>query len=353
MKRNVLFAALVQVVAFGLSTSLLAQNPAATINVDANAGRHPISPLVYGVAYGEASLTDLNCPVNRYGGNNTSRYNWQINADNRGADWYFESIAETSATAGERGDTFISKTKAAGAEAMVTVPIIDWIGKLGTNRAKLASFSQAKYGAQTGNDSQWFPDAGNGVLKSTGANVTGNDMNDSNVPNSVGIEQAWAQHLVTTWGTAANGGLKYYILDNEHSIWFSTHRDVHPTGPTMDEIEQKMIDYASAIKAVDASALVVGPEEWGWSGYFYSGYDQQYAAAHNWCCYPDKQAHGNADYLPWLLDQLHAYEVTNGKRLLDVFSVHYYPQGGEFGNDTSTTMQQLRNRSTRSLWDPT
>src|SRR5438477_2150495 len=46
------------------------------------------------------------------------------------------------------------------------------------------------------------------------------------------------------------------------------------------------------------------------------------------------------------------YEAANGKRLLDVFSVHYYPQGGEFGNDTSTTMQQLRNRSTRSLWDP-
>ncbi len=32
--------------------------------------------------------------------------------------------------------------------------------------------------------------------------------------------------------------------------------------------------------------------------------------------------------------------------------MHYYPQGGEYGNDTSTTMQQLRNRSTRSLWDP-
>src|SRR5262249_4048811 len=36
-----------------------------------------------------------------------------------------------------------------------------------------------------------------------------------------------------------------------------------------------------------------------------------------------------------------------------VFSVHYYPQGGEFSNDTSTAMQLKRNRSTRSLWDPT
>ncbi|MGH9765537.1 MAG: glycoside hydrolase family 44 protein, partial [Blastocatellia bacterium] len=41
-----------------------------------------------------------------------------------------------------------------------------------------------------------------------------------------------------------------------------------------------------------------------------------------------------------------------GKRLLDVFSVHYYPQSGEFGDDISTNMQLLRNRSTRSLWDP-
>ena len=46
------------------------------------------------------------------------------------------------------------------------------------------------------------------------------------------------------------------------------------------------------------------------------------------------------------------YEAANGKRLLDVFSVHYYPQGGEFGDDTSTNMQLTRNKSTRSLWDP-
>jgi hypothetical protein len=35
-----------------------------------------------------------------------------------------------------------------------------------------------------------------------------------------------------------------------------------------------------------------------------------------------------------------------------VMTVHYYPQGGEFSDDTSTSMQLRRNRSTRSLWDP-
>src|SRR5262245_66281445 len=83
---------------------LLGQNPAVTITVDVTANRHAINPNIYGVAYATpAVLSDLNAPVHRYGGNNTSRYNWQANADNRGADWYFESIGERSATAGERG----------------------------------------------------------------------------------------------------------------------------------------------------------------------------------------------------------------------------------------------------------
>ena len=211
---------------------------------------------------------------------------------------------------------------------MLTLPMLDWVAKLGPNRGKLASFSQAKYGAQTGNDAQWYPDAGNGVLRSTGQNITGNDPNDANVPNSTTLQQGWVQHLVTQWGNASGAGLKYYILDNEHSIWQSTHRDVHPVGATMDEIRQRMIDYATMVKDVDPAATVVGPEEWGWSGYFYSGYDQQYGAAHNWCCFPDRAAHANWDYLPWLLDQMHAERKSvTGRRLLDVFSRPLLPAG--------------------------
>jgi PKD repeat protein len=335
-----------------LASALLAQNAPITVSVDANTNRHAISPYVYGVAYGDATtLPDLNAPLNRLGGNNTSRYNWQINGDNRDADWYFESIGDSSAVAGERGDTFFSISKAAGAQALITIPMIDWLAKLGPNRSKLASFSVQKYGAQTGGDWQWFPDAGNGVSAATGQDITGNDPNDANIPNNSTIQGSWVQHLVNTWGTAAGGGLRYYILDNEHSIWFSTHRDVHPAGPTMDEIKSKMLDYANTIKSIDSSALVVGPEEWGWSGYVLSGYDQQYGPTHNWAA-PDRAAHGGMDYLPWLLDQLHQNPVAGGQRALDVFSVHYYPQAGEFGSDTSASMQLIRNQTTRSLWDP-
>ena len=331
--------------------SMSAQNPV-SISVDAQVNRHPINPNVYGVAHAStATLNDLNTPLNRNGGNNTTRYNWQLNADNRGNDWYYESIADSSATAGERGDTFFANSTAANAQAMLTIPLIDWVAKVGANRTKLAGFSIAKYGAQTGNDWQWMPDAGNGIATS-GQNMTGNDPRDANVPSTSLMQQAWVQHLVGRWGTNANGGLRYYILDNEPSLWHSTHRDVRPTGLTMDDLKQRIVDYASKIKAVDPSALVVGPEEWGWSGYLFSGFDQQYGSIHGWSSLPDRQNHGGADYLPWLLGALRQDNATTGTRLLDVFTVHYYPQGGEFSDDVSNAMQLRRNRSTRSLWDP-
>ena len=75
-----------------------AQGTTVTVTIDAKANRHPISPLIYGVAYADdAALKDLSIPLHRYGGNNATRYNWQLNADNRANDWYFESIADASA----------------------------------------------------------------------------------------------------------------------------------------------------------------------------------------------------------------------------------------------------------------
>jgi hypothetical protein len=345
--------ALLAFLALGAAGPALCQT--AVINVDANADQRPIDPAVYGLAYAtQAQLLELRLPTNRRGGNNTSRYNWQQNADNRGADWYFQSIAYDSATAGDDVDDFIAETKAGAAEPMVTIPMVGWVAKLGPNRSKLASFSAAKYGAQQACDWQWYPDACNGILASNGQPITNNDLTDANVPGDGAFHQGWFAHLVNRWGTAANGGLKYYILDNEYSIWHSTHRDVHRVGANMDEIRDKMVDFATRIKNQDPGALVVAPEEWGWLGYLLSGYDQQWAAANGqWSNTPDRVAHGGWDYVPWLLDQMRQREQATGRRLLDVFSLHYYPQGGEFGDDVSTAMQQRRNRSTRSLWDPT
>ena len=337
-----------------MSAHALAQNPATTVNIDANANRRAIDARIYGVAYASAAqLADLNATLNRAGGNNSSRYNWQLNADNKDFDYFFQSIGDASAVAGDRTDTIFRDSKSAGAEAMLTIPMVGWVAKLGPNREKLTSFSIAKYGAQCSNDFMYFPDSGDGKKPDCVTYVTGNDPNDANVPADSNFQKTWVQHLVGKWGTAASGGVKYYILDNEHSIWFSTHRDVHPVGPHAVEIRDKMIDYATMIRSVDSGATIIGPEEYGWTGYIFSGYDQQWSAANGYNNIPDRTfVMGGMDYMPWLLGQLKQSAINTGVRPIDAFSLHYYPQENEFSDVVDTPTQLRRNRSTRSLWDP-
>jgi hypothetical protein len=287
----------------------------------------------------------LNFPINRSGGNAETRYNWQLNAHNHAADWYFESIDDGDATPGASADDFVANSRNGGAQAMITIPMIGWMPKLGSSRGKLASYSINKYGPQTGSDSSWMPDAGNGISVTNNTPITWNDRNDANFLTNSAFQQAYVQHLTNRWGLSTNGGVRYYIMDNEHSIWFSTHQDVHPVGPTMQEIRTNMLTYASMVKSNDPNALVCGPEEWGWSGYFYSGYDQQNSGQH------DRAANGGWDYMPWLLNQIHQHDLGTGQRLLDYFTLHCYPQGGEGGNDISSSTQLLRNESTRQFWD--
>src|SRR5215469_18681566 len=107
--------------------SALAQNASSTVNVDASANRHAINPNIYGVAYGDShDMTTLNAPLNRWGGNATSRYNWQIDAHSAGSDWFFETYSDGSGTASESADTFVATTRSnSGAEPIFTIPMID------------------------------------------------------------------------------------------------------------------------------------------------------------------------------------------------------------------------------------
>ena len=330
----------------------MGQNAPVSVSVDANANRHPISPYIYG--FGFATTQDLavtNFTMNRSGGNGTSTYNWQINAANHASDWYFESILDSPGTPGYDGDNFITQTRAgnASAQPMLTIPMVNYLASLGPNGAMKWSFSIAKYGAQTGSD-PYQPDAGNGVSAATGKAITGNNPLDANTPNSVPIQQTWVQHLIQKWGLSSSGGLKYYIMDNEPSLWSSTHRDIHPAGETYQELFNDYVSYAGAVRALDSNALIVGPEEWGWWAQYLSGNDQQNGIGASGS---DYNTHNKMYYYPWLLSQLHSYQQTSGKQLLNVLSVHYYPQELSNSDDDSLAGQTTRNQSTRVLWDPT
>ncbi|MBS1704787.1 MAG: cellulase [Armatimonadetes bacterium] len=322
-----------------------------TVTVDVNAERHAISPLIYGVNFPSAGQHALlNLKIARSGGNATTRYDWQTDATSSGSDWYFLTHTGDGTTPSFGPDKFVTDNKTAGAESMLTVPIIGWVAKLGANNAWTWSFSVAKYGAQLQSE-PGRPDAGNGI-KPNGTKVTGNDPTDANKSVAISYQQGWIQHLIGKFGKASAGGVKYYLLDNEPCLWQETHRDVQPTGAHMDDMWLKSRNAAFMIKSVDSSALVCGPEEWGWLGYKYSGYDFQWLGANGWNnTPPDRSSHNNMDFAPWMLQQFKNYNTQTGTRLLDVFTLHYYPQGNYGDSDTSQAAQLWRNRSTRSLWD--
>jgi len=326
-----------------------------TITVDAQLNRHPISPQIYGVAFASSNqLSDLNFTMNRSGGNSETRYNWQINAHNLAADWYFESYPDSSSTPGATADSFVADSKSGGAQPMITVPMIGWSPMLGANRSILYSYAVNKYGPQTSVD-PWLTNAGNGISITNNTPITWNNPDDANFPTNTAFQQAYMRHLMGNWGASTNGGVGYYLMDNEHSIWFSTHQDVHPVGPTMQEIWTKMLATASMVKSNDPNVLVLGPEEWGWNGYFYSGYDQQWSGAHNDynpADYPDRGTNGGWDYMPWLLNQFHQHDTNTGQRLLDYFTLHCYPQEGDVsGTAADSATALLRNQCTRVFWD--
>ena len=322
------------------------------ISVDAAAGRHPISPLIYGINFGTtAVLQDLRAPINRSGGNSASAYNWRIDARNAGKDWYFESLAVNPADINDQfGERFVALTQAAGATPILTIPMLGRVAKLGPARETLASFSIAKYGPQPNHDVNGHADAGNGVAPGDKP-IAGNDANDASTPDDPQNEQARVADLVKQFGGASGGGVRYYALDNEPSLWQLIHRDVHPMGAHASEIASKVIVYSRAVKAADPHAQIVAPEEWGWQGYFYSGFDQQYAADHGLDHTPDRTSETQGmPYVPWLLTQWKA-----AGHPVDVFSLHFYPQGGEYAEAGVTNSQDvalMRNRSTRDLWDP-
>ncbi len=328
-----------------------------TVTVDPGAGRHPISPLIYGVNFGDdAQAARLHWPVRRWGGNSTTRYSWQDDTTNHASDWFFYNLPDDNPNPqnlpfGSSSDLFVGATRVAAGEPLITVPTIGWTP---TDRSRRWGFSVAKYGPQqatectaTGNASWCNADAGNGVHPD-GTPVTGNDPHDTSRAIDPSFVTGWMAHLAAVAGTAGNGGVHLYALDNEPTLWNSTHRDVHPQPTTYDELWQSSAQVAAAIKAQDPAAQVLGPADWGWCAYFFSAADGCQAGS-------DAQAHGNLALTDWYLLQAANYQAAHGVRLLDYLDVHYYPQanGVALSDDESAGTAALRLRSLKGLYDPT
>lgn len=322
------------------------------VTISPEAPRRPISPLIYGVNFNSFDPEPkLAYPVRRWGGNATTRYSWEIDVANRAHDWFFYNFPETNPVPpllphGSLADRFIDETRAAGGEALITLPTIGWTP---VDRQVRAGFAVDKYGPQQAVDCGSLPGggcAGNGV-RPDGSLITGNDPHDTSREAGPDFVTDWMGHIASRVGTAGQGGVRYFALDNEPILWNSSHRDVHPDPVTYDELWQRTVEYASAIKAEDPNAQIFGPVTWGWCDLFGS-------AADNCTDGPDRAAHDNMPLLEWYLKQVRDYELAHNVRLVDWVDIHYYPQAPavNLSDNELPTVAARRLRSLKNLYDP-
>jgi hypothetical protein len=297
-----------------------------TISVDAAANRHAISPDIYGVtifwdptASNYAALAHfasaIALPVNRDGGDATTRYNWNVDSTNAGSDFYFlGGNGQTTAVPGASVDAVISANKSLGTKSIITVPVIDWINNASPYHC---SFPESKYPGQQSYNPYVHPNGdncGNGVNASTGQYVVDTDVSSHDTPNAPSIQQSWVSHIVAKFGSAASGGVPIYELDNEPNGWIAVHHDVRPQNIGYNDLTSRSIAYASAIKAADQSAFVLGP------GDISPADENCNSGGTAGTCNTDSSAqHGGTPLGLYYLQQFAAQRT----RLLDYYSMHY------------------------------
>ena len=313
--------------------------PVAACRISAPAKPERISPDIYGMAAAPLrTLTNACVPLNRWGGNSACRYNWMLgNAWNAGNDWYFENVAvERNAW-----QSFLRRAEQSGGRAVVTLPLVGFVAK----DTSSVAFSVRKYGPQQKID-PYRPDAGNG-LRVDGTRVTDNDRYDVSVVADPPFVAAWVRQMVQEFPRLFEEHRVIFALGNEPMLWHLTHRDVHPNPVSYDEYLARFIAMAHAVRQAEPDAAIAGPELWGWPAYFQSAVDRETKTDR------DRASHGGEDFLPWFLKQLKAHEDQTGERLLDILTVHYYPQAtGVYSAADDLKATALRVETTRSLYDP-
>jgi hypothetical protein len=323
--------------------------PSVSVNVtvDALSNRHTISPYIYGGAYPQdaPTITDSGLSVVRWGGNSTSRYNWQLFTYNAANDYYFEDFNYTEI--GDADSTkFITDVKKAGSHPIMTMVMLPWVAQTAENGTNGHwSFSVAKYGSQCSVD-PYNTDAGDGLKTDCATTLTANP-NDANFPlldqpgskdppGSVYRNQ-WAAALASAFGSAPH----FYNMDNEIDIWGSTQRDVRPAPTAYNEMRDTFVTEARNLKGWDPKAIRLGPVSCCW-WFYWNGANGN-----------DKGAHAGVDLLPWWLNEVYWEDKVAKTRSVDVMDVHAYPDGPDTSTWTQAQKQALSARIYRDYWDPT
>jgi hypothetical protein len=189
-------------------SSVATNGPALTIA--ATSSRLAISPDIYGVTifWNSSTPSDLvtfakniALPANRYGGDATTRYNWNVDSSNAGSDWYFMAgNGQSTVTPGASVDTVVNGNGVNGTKSIITVPIIDYVNaKAATN----CSYQNPPVSNQVSVNGKPaynpYVTLSGGVQCGSGSNASGyiNDADPqaTDVANSPSLQGPWIAHF--------------------------------------------------------------------------------------------------------------------------------------------------------------
>ena len=302
--------------------------------VDTSQGMWPISPDIYGMnSPGPRVAVDptLRVTSERLGGNRLSAYNWENNASNAGKDYNYQNdgYLSSSNVAGDAVRFVLDDARAMGGGAVVTVPIGDYVSA----------------DKSPGGDVR--TDAGMDYLdKRFRKNLASKGAPFADPPNQ--DDDSVYQDEFVAWAKGSTGSVPLaFCLDNEPDLWKETHPEIHPNAVTYDELCQRTVTFASAIKTAWPVAPILGFVSYGWNGFT----TLQNA--------PDQS---KGDFVEFFLGQMKAAEATAGRRLVDYLDLHWYPEATGGGvrvvfasAPTDATKlaayQDARVQAPRSLWD--
>ena len=296
------------------------------LEVDATAMRHAISPDIYGVTiFWNASASNyaalrtfaqqIGLPANRYGGDGTTRYNWNVDSSNAGSDWFFTAgNGQANPVPSASVDAIVATNRATKTVSIVTVPIIDYINNAA---AYHCSYPESVYPNQQSYNPYVHPNGdncGNGVSAATGQYIADTNISATDISNKPSIQKSWVQHFTAKFGSAAHGGVGIYELDNEPNGWIAVHHDVRPHNIGYTDLTTRSVNYAAAIKAADPTALVLGP------GDISPADENCNSGGQPGTCNNDQAANHGGTPLGLFYLQQFAKQKT---RLLDYYSMHY------------------------------
>jgi hypothetical protein len=299
--------------------------------VDTGTARRAISPYVYGVNQPEWTRRHRGVRLARLGGNRWTAYNWETNASNAGADYHHQNddFLGGGDVPGEAVRPHVAAAHAAGAAIVVTLPMAGYV-------------SADKRGD---GDVAQTPDWLRTRFHESRAAKRAPFSYPPDTADAVVYQDEFVGWLEAAFPAARHDPTRaiFYSLDNEPDLWAHTHARIRPTGKlTYEELVERTLAWASAVKAVAPWALVFAPVNYGWQGFV---------------TLQDAPDAGGRDFLDFFLASMREAEAAFGRRLVDVLDVHWYPEARGGGirvteADSSPAVAAARVQAPRSLWDP-